>query len=120
MCDDFSYFADIGKKKKKGTANICSIKMLYDQDKLSIIDTYQQKQLAIENHMFIKWSIIIQQGDMMQSIHLNIEILKAEYELFFNWEEPDSYTWEPMRRYKPKKPRVRAHRPEAHIPGLVE
>lgn len=79
-----------------------STRYLYDQGGISILDTYQQKQLAIGNQEFQQWPGIIVGHESMHSIHLPGMMSRAEYTKFFNWQEPDTISREPMRIYKPK------------------
>ena len=90
----------MARAKKLGTVPR-STKYLFDQGGLSILDTYQQKQLAIGNHMYGTWPGIIVGPEMMHSVHLPGNMSVAEYEKFYNWMEPDSVTREPMMVYKP-------------------
>ena len=79
-----------------------STKYLYDQGGLSILDTYQQKQLAISNQEFQQWPGVIVGPETMASVHMPGTMSRAEYEKFYNWNEPDTVTRAPMVIYKPK------------------
>ena len=45
-------------------------KMLYDQGGHSLLETYQQKQMAIRNHEGQKWPGVIVGHEMMPSVHM--------------------------------------------------
>ena len=76
-------------------------KMLYDQGGHSLLETYQQKQMAIGNHEGQKWPGVIVGHEMMSSVNMPGTMSRAEYKKFYNWMEPDTVTRQPLRVYKP-------------------
>ena len=67
-----------GRRNIRPPAQTLTSTMLSAQGGMSILDTYQQKQLAKGNQAFKKWSGIIVKPDSMASFHYPGRMSKAE------------------------------------------